>query len=364
MKNNTRRKTTTINENQSEGIVIPFDRLPVVKFFDSPPKKSPYHTQRAEQMRQTAIVKIPRGHLDAAIFALNVKGKFGWHKDGYKGVFEHNCLTLAAAQTYAELGLKIIDLHGIQEDGKQTGPSQSCKIPRGASWEKRTTTDSVIITKFWTGEGTYPADKKGEVYDYAKRHQPRNVGIVLSPETLVLDIDGQIGEASLAALLKEHGPLPKTWTCNTGSGGQHLYFSYPDEFDIRNSASAIAPNIDIRANGGFVVAPPSVHPTGNFYAWEEGCAPWECEIEEAPKWLVKAAFEATKSRSKQKKKSKKKKTTHEENTGSKGFKAHLKTIGDGDGHKGFDTPIYKAACAWFGKNGSDADSAPLKVATS
>ena len=168
-----------------------------------------------------------------------------------------------------------------------------------------------------------------------------------------------------ASLEKEHGPLPKTWTCNTGSGGQHFYFSYPVGNDIRNSASAVAPNIDIRANGGFVVAPPSIHPTGNFYEWADGCAPWECEIAEAPEWLVKAVLEATKDRSKQKKKRKKKgpsqKPAHKTTATGKGLKAHLKSIGDGDGYKGFDLPIYKAACAWFGKHGTDAEAAPLKA---
>lgn len=366
------KRATCVNEEVCEksdisekGAVVPFDRLPVAGYFGQPPKASPYHTKRAETMRQKSIGDLPRDKLDAAIQVLAQKGQFGVNPKGYKGVFEHNCITLAAAQTYAEYGLKVMDLHGIQEDGKQTGPQKSCKIPRGAKWDDRASCDPKEINDFWIGNGSYPPDKKGSEYGYADRRQPRNVGIVISPEMLVFDIDGQIGKASLAALEKEHGPLPKTWACNTGSGGQHFYFTYPAGFDIRNSASAIAPSIDIRANGGFVVAPPSIHPTGNFYDWADGCAPWECEITEAPEWLVKAALEATKSRSKPKNKSKKKasslKTARPAKASGKGFKAHLKSIGDGDGYQGFDTPIYKAGCAWFGEQGANADCSSLKA---
>lgn len=353
-------------EGAEKTTVVPFDRLPVNnEFFGRPNKASPYHTKRAELMRQTSIAELPRDKLDAAILKLVQKGQFGVDPKGYKGVFEHNCLSLAAAQTYADLDLKVIDLHGIQEDGKQTGPQKSCKIPRGSKWDERASSNKEQIDDSWVGNGTYPADSAGEEHRYAGQRQPRNVGIVIAKEMFVFDIDGSTGKASFEALVDQHGPLPKTWTCNTGSGGQHFYFSYPDGLDIRNSAGTIAPNIDIRANGGFVVAPPSIHPTGNFYSWADGCAPWECEIAAAPEWLVKAALEATKGRSKQKMKNKKKtaiqSSTHQAAAKSKGFVAHLKSIGDGAGRKGFDTPIHTTACAWFGKYGADADSSPLKV---
>lgn len=363
---------TCVNEEVCEktdisekGAVVPFDRLPVAGYFGLPPKASPYHTKRAETMRQKSIGDLPRDKLETAIQALAQKGQFGVNPKGYKGVFEHNCITLAAAQTYAEYGLKVMDLHGIQEDGKQTGPKKSCKIPRGAKWDDRASCDPSTISSFWVGIGSYPPDKKGNEYSYADRRQPRNVGIVMPSGVMVYDVDGPIGKTSRVSQEKEHGPLPQTWTCNTGSGGQHFYFSYPDGNDIRNSASAIAPNIDIRANGGFVVAPPSIHPTGNFYDWADGCAPWECEIAEAPEWLVKTALDAAKSSSKQKKKGKKKtsgqSSSLQTKATGKGFKGCLKSIGDGDGYNGFDTPIYKAACAWFGKHGVDADFSAIKA---
>lgn len=62
---------------------------------------------------------------------------------------------------------------------------------------------------------------------------------------------------------------PKTSTSLTGGGGRHLLFKSPDGVSIKNSAGKIAPGIDVRAEGGYIVLPPSIHPSGKPYAWEE-----------------------------------------------------------------------------------------------
>ena len=93
-----------------------------------------------------------------------------------------------------------------------------------------------------------------------------------------LDIDNKPGEgkngfASLAALLKSHGETkwPDTYRSRTPSTGEHQFFNYPKGTRIRNSASAIAPGLDIRggrANGsstGFVLLPPSTRADGKSY---------------------------------------------------------------------------------------------------
>ena len=53
----------------------------------------------------------------------------------------------------------------------------------------------------------------------------------------------------------------------TGSGGMHLYFQAPAD-ELKSTAGTIAPGIDTRAEGGYVVAPPSLHISGQRYAWE------------------------------------------------------------------------------------------------
>jgi len=59
--------------------------------------------------------------------------------------------------------------------------------------------------------------------------------------------------------------LPITLTANTGGGGTHYLFQIPAGSTIRNSASDIAPGIDIRGDGGLIVVAPST--TQGTYTW-------------------------------------------------------------------------------------------------
>lgn len=97
----------------------------------------------------------------------------------------------------------------------------------------------------------------------------------------VVDVDGIDAEAELRRLEAEHGALPATVEVITPRG-RHVYFRMPTT-DIRNSASKIAPGIDVRGSGGFVVCPPSIHPSGRRYEWSVDCA---SAIAEAPPWLL------------------------------------------------------------------------------
>jgi hypothetical protein len=64
---------------------------------------------------------------------------------------------------------------------------------------------------------------------------------------------------------------------------RHLFFAYPDRAVIKNSAGKIAPGIDTRGDGGYVLIPPSIHPTGKPYAWSVDFAK---TFASAPKWLL------------------------------------------------------------------------------
>ena len=97
------------------------------------------------------------------------------------------------------------------------------------------------------------------------------------------DVDGI---ASLRALEEKHGPLPKTLMAESPSGSLHYYFKWPDGWvEIRNSTSAIAPGIDVRGEGGMVIAPPSVRGDGKYRCLDGDPA-------EAPQWLIDAAVAA------------------------------------------------------------------------
>jgi hypothetical protein len=107
---------------------------------------------------------------------------------------------------------------------------------------------------------------------------------------VVLDVDaGHGGDESLEKLEREHGALPTTVECRTGGGGRHLYYAHPGGL-IRNKVG-LAPGIDIRADGGYVVAPPSLHASGSRYVWVEGRAPECTGIAPPPDWVLRQAIE-------------------------------------------------------------------------
>jgi hypothetical protein len=127
------------------------------------------------------------------------------------------------------------------------------------------TTDAAQIQRWWRSAPTC------------------NIGVATGEASkfFALDIDGDDGEASLRQLEAEHGKLPATLETITGKG-RHCYFNI-NGHHIRNSVSAIGAGLDIRGSGGYVLAPPSVHPTGRPYAWSVDGAE---ESADAPDWLL------------------------------------------------------------------------------
>ncbi len=94
----------------------------------------------------------------------------------------------------------------------------------------------------------------------------------------VIDIDddpkkGKHGSETLRKWEIEHGPLPETLTAVSGSGGYHYYYRTRDQYQKAENIGG-QEHIDVRANGGYIVAPPSIHPgTGKPYKWLEGLGP-------------------------------------------------------------------------------------------
>jgi len=124
-----------------------------------------------------------------------------------------------------------------------------------------------------------------------------NIGIVTGAISglAVLDLDRRHGGfKSLAALERLHGALPTTVEAETGGGGRHLYFACPHPAP-RNKAG-LAPGIDLRGEGGIVVAPPSLHPSGGRYRWRRGHEPDALPLAVLPQWLVRLAQDGTAGR--------------------------------------------------------------------
>ncbi len=112
-----------------------------------------------------------------------------------------------------------------------------------------------------------------------------NVAVATGPVSglVVLDLD-RGGDASLRRLEAEHGALPRTVCCITGSGGSHLWF-HSREPGLRNRVR-IAPGLDVRAEHGYVLAPPSLHASGRRYRWSKQAGLGRTPIAALPAWLA------------------------------------------------------------------------------
>ena len=146
--------------------------------------------------------------------------------------------TLPTAIEYANRGWRVIPIR----------PGE--KRPALNNWTETATTNPDLITSWWTGP-----------------YRDHGIGIATGPESgiFILDVDiteTKAGDETLNDLQTIHGPLPETLTVLTGSGGWHLYYRYPSHLEIRNDAGRrLGPGLDIRGNGGQVVAPPAYQET-------------------------------------------------------------------------------------------------------
>lgn len=125
-----------------------------------------------------------------------------------------------------------------------------------------------------TPHGCKDAKKEvGPIRAWWRKWPNASVGIATGSASglIVIDLDidedkGIDGYQSLKAWERVHGELPETVQAITGRGGSHLYYAYSGT-DIKNRAG-ILEGVDVRGEGGYVVAPPSTHPNGTEYQWE------------------------------------------------------------------------------------------------
>lgn len=97
-----------------------------------------------------------------------------------------------------------------------------------------------------------------------------NIGVATGNGLVVIDVDdkpeeGKHGTLELNGWEREHGALAQTWTVLTGTGGVHYWYRTNENF---TNSTEILGAIDVRSLGGYVVAPPSIHPNGTPYEWE------------------------------------------------------------------------------------------------
>ena len=173
--------------------------------------------------------------------------------------------TLQVALQYLAIGWSVIPDHSLK-DGLCTCPKSGCpnpgKHPRLTTWtrwQRERPTESQLRA-WWTQWPT------------------ANIGIVTGAVSglVVVDIDPRHGGDINAKELN----LPDTVTALTGGGGSHYYYKHPGGHV--SNRSGIVPGVDLRGDGGHVVAPPSNHESGKGYLWEVGYAPWEHALADFP----------------------------------------------------------------------------------
>ncbi len=190
------------------------------------------------------------------------------------GIEEPRCLR--AALDYARLGWQVLPLNWpvTSASGRVACSCRrgvDCASPGKHPWVKWKTdggsTDSDQIRNWW------------------ERRRRSNVAILTGRNRsglFVVDVDEDHGGAdTLHHLQERHGELPVTLTATTGSGGSHLLFKHP-ETGGRQTAGGLGPGVDTRAEGGLIVAAPSLHRSGRRYTWDNGSTP----IAELPEWII------------------------------------------------------------------------------
>ncbi len=177
---------------------------------------------------------------------------------------------LRAALWYAGRGIPVFPLQSVDERGRcSCGGKPGCKPgkhPRIANGHIGATTDEGRIRRWWS------------------KWPDANIGIPTGERSglLVLDVD-EHGFTSLDALEEEHGQLPETLAVRTGGGGMHVYLKYPAGSGIRNSAGKVGPGLDVRGEGGYIVAPPSRTDKGPYAFLDRK------PRTTPPEWLLEAA---------------------------------------------------------------------------
>jgi hypothetical protein len=164
------------------------------------------------------------------------------------------CDVIDAALKWADRGFAVFPL--VPRCKKPLGSL----VPHGL---KEASRDHAVIRNWW------------------RREPKANIGIVTGAGNFVVDLDDAEAVSWFANACGRHG-APKTLTTRT-SRGFHVFFACGAE--VPNSAGRLAPGVDVRGEGGYVVAAPSTHPGGAVYTVAR-----DLPIAEAPQWLVDKAM--------------------------------------------------------------------------
>jgi KaiC/GvpD/RAD55 family RecA-like ATPase len=171
------------------------------------------------------------------------------------------------ALSYLKKGLSVIPL---------VSPSMASRKLSNEEFIKKCKTPLVGWKVF---QDRHPTEH--EVTEWFNKWPDASIGIVTGKisNLVVFDLDSE----DAVKYAEDEGGFPITVKVKTGKGS-HAYMSYPG-FEVRNDVRKEL-DIDIRADGGYVVAPPSIHGNGNQYEWEEGFSIFDIDPAPCDSWII------------------------------------------------------------------------------
>jgi putative DNA primase/helicase len=188
-------------------------------------------------------------------------------------IAQNELTMLEDALAFAQIGFRVFPTHGIRNRACTCGGAKGCSpgkhpigslVPRGVL---DASADLDVVKRWWD------------------QMRDANIGVATgkNSDLVVLDVDGPSGEETLAKIQRKHGLLPPTWQVKTGKG-RHLYFRYPKNVTKVKSVARKKLGLDIRADGGYVIAPSSLHVSGQRYVFDADSI--DNVLADCPEWVV------------------------------------------------------------------------------
>jgi len=175
-----------------------------------------------------------------------------------------------AARDYARRGWSVVPVHTLR-DGRCSCGRRDCpavaKHPRTR----------------WEASMREPASGE-QVAAWWRRWPDANIAVATGcvSGVAVLDVDPRSGGDDVLRSLEERwGALPETLEARSGGGGRHVWFAVEEDLP----SAVLAPGLELKAERGAVIAPPSLHASGERYSWAPGRSPDDLEPLPVPDWL-------------------------------------------------------------------------------
>jgi hypothetical protein len=185
---------------------------------------------------------------------------------------ENEALTLQRALEYAAVEIAVFPLWGVS--------SGICDCPAGRECRSAGKHPLARFAKNGVKDAT---TDPAQIKTWFKAHPSANLAIAMGGALRLIALDSDPrngGDASVCDLVEAHGDgWLETHTVRTGGNGNHFLYRLPEGVEVHKGK--IAPGVDVKAAGGYLVAPPSVHASGRTYEVEKNI-----EIAVAPDWLI------------------------------------------------------------------------------